>query len=180
MNPVFSMTVRIPAFLFFRGGYLRFAATCFPDGFFAGTPPCRSEGGGASFPRRSSQNAGVRRRSRTSYSTSTASSLTRLRNMSWRHSGMCSCLVRCTRMHSTQFPWRWQRVCVQGQSSTCAGRRLGARGFFGRPFMKSSAITGGASRRTRLEGGARVRNIVWFFPCREAPPCGRGASILKL
>jgi hypothetical protein len=91
-----------------------------------------------------------------SYSTSAASSFIRVRNMSWRHSGICCCLVRCTRMHSTQFPWRWQRVCVQGQSSTCTGRRLGARGFFGRPFINSSMITGGASRGPRLVGGVRV------------------------
>jgi len=140
MNPVFSMTLRIPAFLFFRGGYFRFAVTRFPDGFFAETPPCRRERVEASLPRRSSQYAGVLRSSRTSYSTSAASSFIRVRNMSWRHSGMCSCLVRCTRMHSTQFPWRWQRVCIQGQSSTSAGRRLRAGGDFGRPFMNSSMI----------------------------------------
>ena len=38
-------------------------------------------------------------------------------------------------------------------------------------------MTGGASRRPRLVGGVRARNHVWFFPCREAPPCGRGASL---
>jgi hypothetical protein len=26
--------------------------------------------------------------------------------------------------------------------------------------------------------GVRARNHVWFFPCREAPPCGREASHL--
>ena len=34
----------------------------------------------------------------------------------------------------------------------------------------------GASRRARLLGGVRVRIHVWFCPCRQAPPCGRGAS----
>ncbi len=62
-------TLQDPFFSPDRGGCFRFAAARFPDGFFAGTQACVREGGGASFPRRSSQNAGVRRRSRTSYST---------------------------------------------------------------------------------------------------------------
>jgi hypothetical protein len=124
----------------FPGGCFRFAVVFFPDGFFTGDPPGPRDGDGASFPRRSSQYAGVRRRSRISYSTSAASSLTRLRNMSWRHSGMCSFLVRCTRMHSTQFPWRWQRVCAQGQSSTMPGARPCVTGIPFLRFMEFSAI----------------------------------------
>jgi len=43
-------------------------------------------------------------------------------------------------------------------------------------FKGDSTMTGGASRKPRLVGGVRARNHVWFFPCREAPLCGRGAS----
>ena len=38
-------------------------------------------------------------------------------------------------------------------------------------------MTGGASRKPRSVGGVGARDHVWFFPCREAPPCGRGASL---
>jgi hypothetical protein len=41
-------------------------------------------------------------------------------------------------------------------------------------------LTGGASRRPRLPGGVRARNHVQFFPYREAPPCGRRASLYLL
>ena len=57
-------------------------------------------------------------------------------------------------------------------------RKIKVKGFHRRLLQSlcSFAMTGGASRKPRPVGGVRARDHVWFFPCREAPPCGRGAS----
>lgn len=148
-----------PCLFNFRGAF----RLC--DGFFPRalcSPPREGE---PSFPRRLSQYAGVRRRSRIPYSTRPARAPMWTRNISCRHSGMCSCLVRCTRMHSTQFPWRWQRTWVQGQSSTCTGSRSGTGGLFALRFMSPSADDSfpACRRSTLFSAAGGIRKSLFYI-----------------